>query len=292
MCDITDQKICKKMPELPEVQTTIDGLIKEKIIDSNILDTAVDHKNMIFPFSIEEFRKTIIGKSIKKIFRKGKYIFFELEDNLHLIIHLRMSGKFVKGDYFPLEKHEHAAFKFSNGNILKFHDPRKFGKITLTREVGKTLARIGIDALDSALSYSWLKKRITTKKKPLKALLLDQSFISGIGNIYADEILFDSKLHPMMQAYNLKGEKIKDLYRSIKKILGEAVIHRGTSLGDGLSNFKSFHDLGTHQNYLAVYGRANEPCIRCGKKIFKQVVCQRGTYTCPNCQVLPIDHEL
>ncbi len=280
------------MPELPEVQTTIDGLIKEKIIGNPILDTEIDHQNMIFPFSIEEFKKIVIGKSIKKIFRKGKYIFFELENNWSLIIHLRMSGKFVKGDSFPLEKHEHAVFKFSNGNILKFHDPRKFGKITLTKEVDKTLARIGIDALDPAFSYDWLKARITAKKKPLKALLLDQSFISGIGNIYADEILFDSKLHPMMQANNLKIEKIKDLYESIKKILSDAVVHRGTSLGEGLSNFKSFHDLGTHQNYLAVYGRANEPCKRCGEKIFKQVVCQRGTYTCPNCQVLPIDHEL
>jgi len=280
------------MPELPEVQTTIDGLIKEKIIEDQVLDAIVDHPNMISPFSCEEFRKVVIGKAIKKIFRKGKYIFFELEDSWHLIVHLRMSGKFVKGDSFILEKHEHAAFKFSNGTILKFHDPRKFGKITLTKEVEKTLIKIGMDALDPNLSYDWFKKKISTKKKSLKALLLDQGFVSGIGNIYADEIIFDCKLHPMILAYLLKDEKIKELHKSIKKIISEAVTHRGTSLGTGLSNFKSFHDLGTHQNYLAVYGRANEPCKKCGEKIFKQVVCQRGTYTCPNCQTLPTDREL
>ena len=90
----------------------------------------------------------------------------------------------------------------------------------------------------------------------------------------------------------LKDDKIKDLHKSIKKIISEAVVHRGTSLGTGLSNFKSFHDLGTHQNYLAVYGRNKESCKRCGEKIFKQVVCQRGTYTCPKCQPLPKGHEL
>jgi formamidopyrimidine-DNA glycosylase len=280
------------MPELPEVQTTIDNLIKNEIVNKNILDVLLDFPKMIHPHTSSDFKKIISNQIIQKIFRKGKYIFFQLQDHWHLIIHLRMSGKFYNANNFNLEKHEHAAFKFSNNIVLKFHDPRKFGKITLTQDVDKVLARIGIDALDPNFTSSWLEKKFPKSKRALKALLLDQSFISGIGNIYADEILFDSKLHPQTQAFKLTQEQIKTLYNSIKKILSLAVKNKGTSLGSGLSNFKSFKDLGTHQNYLAIYGKNKSLCNLCKTTIIKLTVCQRGTYLCPNCQHLPKDHVL
>ncbi len=271
------------MPELPEVET-VRNVLKKKLIGKRINRVEVLYKNII-ETDYNDFIKNIINESFIDIKRQGKYLIFEL-DHYYLVSHLRMEGKyFIKPLNDKIEKHEHVIFYFDDFT-LRYHDTRKFGRMDLVDKdklyTDTSLSHLGIDANSSDLTIEYLKDKLN-KNKPIKTLLLDQDIIAGIGNIYADEILFASKIHPETHGNKLKKEDIENIIINSKKILDKAIVEGGTTIRSYTS---SLGVTGNYQNYLSVHQREGEECPICKSKIIKTVVGGRGTYYCPKCQRL------
>ena len=270
------------MPELPEVETVRKGLIK-KVKGKKILSCKVLWNGIIEYPSKEEFIKNISNQTINDITRRGKFLMFILDD-YYLISHLRMEGKyFIKKESDPLSTHDHVIFKLDTNEELRYNDTRKFGKMHLVKkdELDKTpISKLGLEPWDDNLNIKYLKDKLN-KKKAIKTLLLDQSIITGIGNIYADEILFLSKIHPETEGSKLTNKNLQDIIDNTRNILSKAIelggttIHTYTSV-DGIT--------GRFQQELLVHGKKDNPCPNCNKKIEKIVVNTRGTYYCPYCQ--------
>ena len=270
------------MPELPEVETVKNGLIKKvkgrKITKCNILWNGI----IAYPDK-ELFIKEITNQTINDITRRGKFLMFILDD-YYLISHLRMEGKyFIKNKEELLNKHDHVIFLLDNNHELRYNDTRKFGKMYLVKkdELSITpLSKLGLEPWDKSLTVDYLKTKLN-KKKAIKTLLLDQEIISGIGNIYADEILFLSKINPETYGLNLTDRNLLDIINNTRTTLSKAIELGGTTIHtytavDGIT--------GRFQQELLVHGKKDEPCPICGNKITKIVVNTRGTYYCPNCQ--------
>ena len=270
------------MPELPEVETVKKGLIK-KVKGLTITDCKVLWPGIIAYPKKEEFINNIKNQTINDISRKGKILIFILDD-YYLTSHLRMEGKyFIKEPNTPLSKHDHVIFSLSNNLELRYNDTRKFGKMHLVKkdELDKTpLANLGKEPWDKELTTAYLKEKLN-KKKAIKTLLLDQSIITGIGNIYADEILFSSHINPETYGNNLTKKNLSDIIDNTRNILATAIelggttIHTYTSV-DGIT--------GLFQQKLLVHGKKDLPCPKCGSIIKKIEVNGRGTYYCPKCQ--------
>ena len=270
------------MPELPEVETVKNGL-KKKIINKKITNCKVLYDNIIeIPDKISFINK-IKNETINDIKRRGKFLLFEL-DNYYLISHLRMEGKyFIKEINSSLNKHDHVIFELDNKEELIYNDTRKFGKMYLVKkeELNKSpLSKLGYEPWDKALTKEYLKEK-TNKNKAIKTLLLDQSIIAGIGNIYADEILFLSKINPETPGKNLTNKNLLDIIENTKIILEKAIslggttIHTYTSV-DGVT--------GRFQQELLVHNKEKQPCPNCQTSIIKITVNGRGTYYCQKCQ--------
>ena len=235
--------------------------------------------------------KNIIAKSIKvnnqtinDITRKGKWLIFDLNDYV-LLSHLRMEGKyFYKEKDTPLLKHEHIIFHLSNNYHLRYHDIRKFGKMHLLKKKDLDnyyiFSKLGLDPWDNNLNINYLKNKFKSNL-PIKTLLLNQSIITGIGNIYADEILFYSGINPFKKGKDLTDEDLENIINNTKLILTDAIKNGGTTI-------KSYvfdeNKPGSFQNKLAVHGRKNKNCFKCNEKILKVKIGTRGTYFCPKCQ--------
>ncbi len=270
------------MPELPEVETVKNGLLS-KVKGKTITKCVVLWNGIIAYPSKEEFIKEVANQTINDITRRGKFIMFVLDD-YYLISHLRMEGKyFIKEPTEPLNKHDHVIFTLDNKEELRYNDTRKFGKMHLVKKDELNNSPIGLlgkEPWDKDLTVNYLKNKLN-KRKPIKPLLLDQSIITGIGNIYADEILFSSKIHPETLACNLTTKNLQDIIDSTRTILSKAIelggttIHTYTSV-DGIT--------GMFQQELMVHGKKDLPCPICNTKIEKIVVATRGTYYCPKCQ--------
>ncbi len=271
------------MPEIAEVET-----IKNDLLGSDILGQKIKNVDVFYPSIIEisknEFIKKINNKIISNISRKGKYLIFDL-GKLYLIIHLKMTGHLLlKDKNYILKKHELISFTFENSKKLIFFDPRRFGKIYLKKNLN-ILDKLGPDILSKDFLFDDFFKKLKTKKKKIKTLLLDQQFISGIGNIYADEILFLAKIHPQNISSKITKEKAKLLFSSIKKVVKKAIKNRGTSLGTSQLNYTSINgDFGTNQNQLLIHTKKN--CPECISKIRKIKINQRSSYFCKKCQKL------
>ncbi len=273
------------MPELPEVET-VKNTLKKQILHKKIIASKIYWDNIIAYPSPKEFKREIKNQNIIDIKRRGKWLMFELND-YYLLSHLRMEGKyFIKNEEDELSKHEHIVFTFENKiknshEQLRYHDTRKFGKMYLIpkEEVFKTkpLKDLGLEPWDSNLNINYLKQKF--KNKPIKTELLDQSIIVGIGNIYADEILFLSKINPLENAKTLSDEKIYKIIENTKKVLDEAIKEGGTTIKSYTSS-EGVH--GRFQNKLLVHTK--DICPNCQTKIEKITVGGRGTYFCPNCQ--------
>lgn len=270
------------MPELPEVQTIINDLVKQGLIGLKIVDL-----DILWPPSIDDqalplFRNHLTGQTILSLFRVGKYIVFQTE-NWHLLIHLRMSGRLVLGR--SQSPHVRVRFLLSPDQVLEFIDPRKFGRIHLLKDPKETFNRLGIDALSAQFTPLLLEHLLKGKNLRIKPLLLDQTLLSGLGNIYADEALWEAKIHPERLASELQSNEFEALYFAIQKVLGLALLHGGTSLGTNQSNFHSSNGkTGTNLSNLKVYQRNRLPCPRCKQEIRKIVLAGRGTHFCPVCQ--------
>lgn len=269
------------MPELPEVETVKETL-KKQILNRKIISVDIYYDNIIAYPNVLEFKKQICNQTIKDIKRRGKWLMFELDDYF-LLSHLRMEGKyFIKKDE-PLNKHQHVVFKFDNGQELRYQDTRKFGKMFLYKKEevyeNKPLNELGLEPWDRELTVEYLKNQYSKKKLPIKTVILDQSIITGIGNIYADEVLFLSKINPLQPCNKLNGKQLQDIIDNTKITLEKAIQLGGTTI---LSYESSEGVHGRFQNELLVHTK--DVCPNCNGKIEKIRVNGRGTYYCPKCQ--------
>lgn len=275
------------MPELPEVET-IRRTLEKKLPGNHITDVEITWPKAIRSPQPERFLEAVRGKEIKSLSRRGKYLLIHLSENLVLLVHMRMTGRLTYcTPQDPILKHTHVVFKLSNGHELRFSDARKFGRISLVptpllKEIPE-LKNLGPEPLDKSFTRDTLRKSMRRRRSRLKTLLLDQTFLAGLGNIYADEVLHRARLHPERLATNLNQREVGRLYRSIREVLQEAITHRGTTIRDYVDGNGNE---GYFQKLLRVYGRENKPCFKCGKPISKVKINGRSTYYCSQCQKL------
>lgn len=264
------------MPELPEVQTIINGL-NNKIIGKKIYEIVE-----IRPGTLQWLTyKSYLG-IIELVFRRGKYIILQTSTNDKLVIHLRMTGKLIfETDMQKTSDHNRAEIIFSDNTKLIFDDVRTFGKIQIMQlnDAVDAIGRLGAEPLEEEFNFHYLKQKLKKRKAPIKNILLDQKIIAGLGNIYAAEILFHSKIDPRKEGYKLKNEEIKKIVEQTKIVLTNALKYNGTTISD----YRSIEDkTGEFQNFLKVYGK--EEC-ECGAVIEKIKQAGRSTYFCSKCQI-------
>ncbi|MGD9235623.1 MAG: DNA-formamidopyrimidine glycosylase [Desulfobacterales bacterium] len=274
------------MPELPEVQTIVNDLNAAGLVGQTIEAARVFWARTIAQPSAKTFCNRIRGRRILAIRRRGKFIILDFQNNGHLLMHLRMSGRLhlVTAEQ-TRKKHEHVLLHLDGGQQLRFHDTRKFGRLYLTSNADPILGRLGPEPLSKGFTHQKLIQRLTTRKRMLKPLLLDQTFIAGLGNIYVDEALWESKIHPCRIAASLSETEIRALHRAIPRVLKRGLKNLGTSLGTGKTNFYSVaKHQGRNRDQLNVFRRTGQPCPRCGKAVERIIVGQRSTHICPTCQ--------
>lgn len=273
------------MPELPEVQTVIDHLAAAGVPGRRIESLRLYWPRAVDRPSASRFSRGLRGRTIRRLSRRGKFLVFEL-DRGWLLIHLRMSGRLtLEPAGTARDPHDRALFVLDDGRELRFHDPRKFGRLFLVQDPGEVLAPLGPEPLEPAWSSAELFQRLRAHRRMLKPLLLDQRFLAGLGNIYADEALWAARLHPLRRSDTLDENEARRLHRALRRVLRQAVANLGTSLGAGEGNFRSLNgESGRHAEQLRVYRRTGLPCPRCGHPIVRAIVAQRGTHFCPACQ--------
>lgn len=271
------------MPELPEVETVRKALLL-KLQNKKIINITILHNNVFNKNNIEEVKQKIKNQTINDIKRRGKWLVFEL-DNYYLLSHLRMEGKYLyRNKSQKVEKHELVIFNINNEFELRYKDVRKFGKMELVEKDKlneSSLKKLGYEPWDKNLTITYLKEKYKNKNIPIKTLLLDQSIIVGIGNIYADEILFLSKINPHTKGKDLTEKNLKDIIENTKKVLEKAIKEGGTTI----RSYTSEEGVtGLFQNDLNVHMKENEPCLVCKTKIKKDKIGGRSSYYCSNCQ--------
>lgn len=273
------------MPELPEVQTIANDLIAANLVGARIRSVRVGWPRTIAGTTPRAFGRQLKGRRFVRIGRRAKYLLLGLDNGSTLLVHLRMTGKFkLTSAQTRPTKHEHVVFSLSDGRQLRFHDTRKFGRIHLTKEPEKILSQLGPEPLAKAFTASKFARMLGGRSRQLKPLLLDQTFLAGLGNIYVDEALWDAKLHPCRISSSLSTAEVRKLRRAIPKVLNRGLRNLGTSLGTGKANFYSVARRGRNQERLRVFRRTGEPCLRCGTAIQRIVVGQRSTHVCGKCQ--------
>ncbi len=233
-----------------------------------------------------QFTEAVAGRKILGIGRRGKYIVVTLDASLYLLIHLRMSGRLQLGfSESRQSRHVQAVLDLDDRRALKFHDPRKFGRICLTGTPRKILDRLGPEPLSGKFSARWLARQLDGRRRQIKPLMLDQTFLAGLGNIYVDEALWAAAIHPMRKADTLSHQEIASLHRAIRRILRNAIHNGGTSLGTGQGNFAAPDSKpGQNLGKLKVFRRTGADCPRCGKALIRIKVAQRSSHICPRCQ--------
>lgn len=271
------------MPELPEVETVKETL-KATILHKRIVDVHV-YYDKIIASDLSFFVQNCIGKEIVDIKRRGKWLVFDLQ-GFYLLSHLRMEGKyFIRKETDAPLKHEHVCFSFSDHSTLRYLDTRKFGRMYLLAskdaEKVKPLKDLGKEPFDLHLTVSYLKEKLKNKHTSIKTSLLNQSIISGIGNIYVDEILFLSGIHPLRPSFSIQDLELEKVIENTKAVLSKAVALGGTTIRSYTSS-EGVH--GRFQNELFIHGKEGEKCVQCGSVIHKIVVGGRGTYLCEHCQ--------
>lgn len=274
------------MPELPEVETVL-RILEHQIYGCWITAIDLPYEKVVDNVSLDHFRDRLIGQSFHSFTRKGKYLIFGLDDVV-LCCHLRMEGKFYlydKEESFE-RKHIHAIFHLSDGRLMCYHDTRKFGRFYLYAQGEELtcLRNLGLEPWDERLNVSWLYERTRKfKQANLKDFLLDQRNITGIGNIYANEICYAMKKHPETKVSTLSKQSCKELIDATRMILERAIEAGGTTIRSYTS---SLGVTGRFQLLISVYQKENQPCVVCGTSIQRSKVSGRGTFFCPSCQKL------
>jgi formamidopyrimidine-DNA glycosylase len=281
------------MPELPEVETVRRSLIPALVGRSVTGVVLRDFPGVIGSLDPQAFAALIQDRRIEEIRRRGKYLLIDFDDGSGLIVHLRMTGSLMTS---PAEaapvRFEHIAFWLDDGSSLRFADQRKFGRIEYRPSENRTPleAKLGPEPLTGRFSSAYLMRALAKRTASIKAMILDQRIVAGVGNIYADEALFRSRIHPLTQAGQLSEQQVASLVRSIKTVLRSGIDNRGTT-------FSSYRDgngeAGTNQERLRVYGRGRrgEPCPRCGQSLVTLVAGGRTSHVCLRCQPPPTAAE-
>ncbi len=272
------------MPEKPEV-ITVTKKLEKRLFNRKITDCKVYYDAIIDYPTKEEFIGKIKNQTMNSFSTRGKWIVIELDQD-YLLVHLRMEGKFFfREKNVPVEKHHHVVFTIDDKEELHFQDVRKFGRMKLIpkEKINEMppFSELGLEPWDPNLTPQYLKEKLKNKKIPIKSALLDQSIITGIGNIYDDEILFLSHLHPLTPANSITEKKLKSIIANTIITLDKAIQEGGTTI----RNYTSEEGVtGLFQNHLYVHTKVGEACPNCGTAILKIKVGGRGTYYCPKCQ--------
>lgn len=282
------------MPELPEVET-VARLIRGPLVGRRIEGASIAWERTLGGASPRAFRAAVKGRRVARVWRRAKYIVADLEQrgraSGHLLIHLRMTGRLVvesrgvaPGPYARVSLLL-AAERGKPAASLHFLDVRKFGRFELVEDLGERLAGLGPEPLSEDFSPEWLVQALRRRRRMLKPLLLDQAFLAGLGNIYVDEALFRSGLHPLRLSCRVPRDRARRLHGEIRATLAEAIEREGSS-------FDAFYRTpegqpGSYQHQFRVYGRDGQPCRTCARTIVKLVVGQRGTHICTRCQPAP-----
>ena len=288
------------MPELPEVETTVRGLQK-RVLNRTFIDVWTDFKKMVKKPNFSGFKKGIINEKILNVKRRAKLIIFELSGEKILLIHQKLTGHLLLGKWRKrknqweslsnnclaekINSYIHLLFYLDDGNMLALSDLRKFAKIELWQKKdffsSKEFKGLGPEPLEKNFTFPVFKKCLAGKKGKIKQVLMDPNVIAGIGNIYSDEILFQSKINPFRLVPSLNGKELKIIYKNIIKILKKAVQLRGESFSDwrDLQGEKGFFD-----DYRKVYQREGEKCCFCRELIIRKKIGSRSAHFCPKCQ--------
>lgn len=272
------------MPELPEVETVRKQLLNH-LKNKTIKSINIIHNNVFENQDINKIKEEIKNQTISDIKRRGKWLIFEL-DNYNLLSHLRMEGKYLyRNINDEINKHELIIFNIDDAFELRYKDTRKFGKMYLIKkedlEKNSPLTKLGLEPWDKKLTTEYLKEKLKNKSLPIKTILLDQTIITGIGNIYANEILFLSKINPHKKSKELNNKELESIIENTKKVLEKAIEEGGTTIRsytseEGVS--------GKFQNNLLVHKRENEKCPNCNTPISNDKIGGRSTYYCKKCQ--------
>lgn len=272
------------MPELPEVETIV-----RELQESHLIGTKITGVKVFWPGTVAEpeaalFCRQIVHQKILKISRRGKFIVFGL-DFQTLLVHLRMTGKFVLSRGRPKEPHERVRLELGDGRLLHYDDQRKFGKWYLLSDPEVKMNVLGIEPLSEEFTLEFFKAALKKSSQRVKPFLLNQRYIVGLGNIYVDEALWEAKIHPSTKVNTLNLKGIQALHSAIQHVLKQGIAHMGTSLGSKQANYFSVSGRrGGHQTQLKIFRRDGLPCPRCGTTIIKIKIAERGTHLCPNCQ--------
>jgi len=264
------------MPELPEVET-IARKLKPDLVGRRILSANLRWRRTLASPSPVKFREQIAHQKILDVGRRAKFLNIQLSD-FNLLIHLRMSGDLLLRDVaHKPEKHDRLVLKLSGNRSLAFNDTRKFGRVWLTADPDELFTHLGPEPLGREFTPQWLYESLRKKRRMLKPLLLDQSFLAGLGNIYTDESLNIAKLHPLSASDSITWKQAEALHEAIRQVLREGIRRNGASID-------WVYRGGEFQNYFRVYDREGKPCMNCGTPIERIVVGQRSTHYCPKCQ--------
>jgi len=273
------------MPELPEVETTARSL-RARVIGLQVRCVGgVDWPRMLPQTSEDEIRAVLVGLAVRVVDRRGKYLLMGFDEDRWLGLHRKMSGNvLLRPSEAPPEPHTHFEMGFDDGTLLRFVDARKFGRVYLFGSAEERdafiAARLGPEPLTD-LDAASLGRMLHGRRGRLKSLLLDQAFLAGVGNLYADEALWEARLHPLRTADSLSKREVARLAEAVKHVLVLGIERRGTSF----SNYRDADDTpGENQDFLSVYGREGHPCPRCGRPIKRIVIGARSAHFCPRCQ--------
>ncbi|CAN5281110.1 bifunctional DNA-formamidopyrimidine glycosylase/DNA-(apurinic or apyrimidinic site) lyase [soil metagenome] len=278
--------------ELPEVEVMRRDLEKE-IVGKRVKEVDVrPHRNAMRVIRRHarrrEFADRLAGQKVTKVERKGKYVLMHLDGGDVLVVHFGMSGQFIRGTKRQaLQQHTHVVIEFLQAGNLRYFDPRTFGEmfVTTADDLGnvKELDHIAIDPLEDTFTWQQFSYELGRRAAKLKTLLMDQRFVSGLGNIYSDEVLFAAGLRHDRMSDSLSSQEVRRLYRSMREVVQDAMRFRGTTLGDE-AYVDLFGKAGEFQNELKVYGRKGQACRRCRTPIDSVKVGGRTSYFCPQCQ--------
>jgi len=267
------------MPELPEVET-IKNELSPRVVGQSFTQVAIFDTELVCGGSAEEVRRGLIGQKVESLGRRGKYLIFHLSNGRSLIMHLRMTGVLLlnpKG----VDCYARAVFHFSNGHRLVFSDRRRLGLIWLVDDADTVVCKLGPEPLDESFTPGILGQRLSRHHIPVKAALLDQCIVAGIGNMYADEALFAARIHPLKKADALSPGEVRTLHNCICGVLGAAISNKGASVD---TYVRPEGELGTAHFDFKVAHKGGEPCPICGSTIERVLVQNRGTCFCPRCQ--------
>jgi len=265
------------VPELPEVET-IKRELEKAVLGKKITKVCVHHPKVIREPAVEKFKKGLEGATVKNILRKAKVLILELSNGKSLVIHLKMTGQLI---YPGNGKSSRVSFRLSDGKALDFNDQRLFAELRLLDDWRKLKFIQGLGPEPFDLTQEQFKEMLVNKRTKIKPLLIDQTFISGVGNLYAAEALFRARIHPERQATSLSDKEKELLFKEVKAVLEEAIKYKGSSVDQYV---QLSGQPGDYVKYHRVYGREGKPCLACKTLIKRIDLGGRGTYFCPKCQ--------